>query len=158
MKISYNPIGIVHSPFTQAAGTPIQPARAREVMAQIEIYPQYTEGLTDLDGFSHIMLFCHMHQARPYALQVVPYLDTVKRGLFATRAPSRPNAIGYSLVRLIEIRGNILEVKGMDFLSGTPVLDIKPYVGDFDALSDTRMGWYDKVKGNQAVADERFAQ
>jgi tRNA-Thr(GGU) m(6)t(6)A37 methyltransferase TsaA len=156
MKIEYQPIGFVHSPHEAARGTPIQPSRARGIEGTVELEEKYTEGLSDLDGFSHIILICHLHKAAPFKLKVVPYLDTELRGLFATRAPSRPNPIGLSVVRLLAIDGNILRIEGVDLLDSTPVLDIKPYVRDFDRESQVRCGWLDEVKGREAVADERF--
>jgi tRNA-Thr(GGU) m(6)t(6)A37 methyltransferase TsaA len=156
MRIEYQPIGFVHSPHLTARGAPIQPSRARGIEGRIEINEQYTDGLADLDGFSHIILICHLHKASSYKLKVVPYLDTELRGLFATRAPSRPNPIGLSVVRLLGIDGNILHIEGVDLLDGTPVLDIKPYVCDFDKETEVRCGWLDKVKDRETVADERF--
>ena len=117
---------------------------------------EYAEGLSDLDGFSHIILICHLHKTSAFKLKVVPYLDTELRGLFATRAPSRPNPIGLSVVRLLEIDGRRLRIEGVDLLDGTPVLDIKPYVRDFDDETDIRCGWLDEVKGRDVAADARF--
>jgi tRNA-Thr(GGU) m(6)t(6)A37 methyltransferase TsaA len=156
MKIEYQPIGFVHSPHASASGTPIQPSRARGIEGSVEVHAQYAEGLSDLDGFSHIILICHLHKASTFKLKVVPYLDTELRGLFATRAPSRPNPIGLSVVRLLEIRGTTLRIEGVDLLDGTPVLDIKPYVKEFDNTTEIRCGWLDQVKGREAVADRRF--
>jgi tRNA-Thr(GGU) m(6)t(6)A37 methyltransferase TsaA len=156
MKIEYRPIGFVRSPHQTTAGTPIQPSRARGIEGTIEIGEEYAEGLSDLDGFSHIILICHLHRAAGFKLKVVPYLDTELRGLFATRSPSRPNPIGLSVVRLLAIDGRVLRIEGVDLLDGTPVLDIKPYVGEFDDQPEIRCGWLDKVKGREVVADGRF--
>lgn len=158
MKIQYQPIGFVHSPHQTASGTPIQPSRARGIEGTIEIEPEYVDALCDLDGFSHIILICHLHKAAEFKLKVVPYLDTELRGLFATRSPSRPNPIGLSVVRLLGIDGRVLRIEGVDLLEGTPVLDIKPYVRDFDDQTEIRCGWLDKVKGRETVADDRFEQ
>jgi tRNA-Thr(GGU) m(6)t(6)A37 methyltransferase TsaA len=158
MKIEYRPIGVVHSPHEAAGGTPIQPSRARGIEGTVEIDERYAEALTDLDGFSHIILICHLHKASPFKLKVVPYLDTELRGLFATRAPSRPNPIGLSVVRLLGIDGRIVRIEGVDLLDGTPVLDIKPYVREFDDQTEIRCGWLDEVQGREAVADSRFEE
>jgi tRNA-Thr(GGU) m(6)t(6)A37 methyltransferase TsaA len=156
MKIEYRSIGVVRSPHRKADGAPIQPSRARGVEGTIEIDEAYVEGLADLSDFSHIILICHLHRASQYRLKVVPYLDTELRGLFATRAPSRPNPIGLSVVRLLAVDGARLRIEGVDLLDGTPVLDIKPYVGEFDEITDVRCGWLDEVRGRQVVADSRF--
>lgn len=156
MKIEYRPIGFVRSPHQTARGTPIQPSRARGVEGTVEIDEEYVEGLSDLDGFSHIILICHLHKASPLKLKVVPYLDTELRGLFATRSPSRPNPIGLSVVRLLEIDGRCLRIEGVDLLDGTPVLDIKPYVREFDDETEVRCGWLDDLKGKTTAADGRF--
>ncbi|MFC1525385.1 tRNA (N6-threonylcarbamoyladenosine(37)-N6)-methyltransferase TrmO, partial [Candidatus Latescibacterota bacterium] len=131
--LQLNPIGEVHSPHQQVVGMPIQPSRARGVEGTVEVYEEYAEGLADLDGFSHIILLYHFHRSQGHSLRVVPFLDTVERGLFATRAPRRPNPLGLSVLRLLGIDGATLRVADIDILDGTPVLDIKPYVPDFDA-------------------------
>lgn len=158
MMITYQPIGIVHSPFTDLAGMPIQPSCAKGITGSVEIYPEFAEGLADLDGFSHIILLCHFHRSAGFRLKVVPFLDTELRGLFATRAPSRPNPIGLSIVRLAAIKGNTLSVIDLDILDGTPVLDIKPYVPEFDERPDVRIGWLKEAKRRHRVArsDDRF--
>lgn len=157
MSIQYEPIGVVHSPFTSLEGMPIQPSRARGVQATVEVYPRFEEGLEDLDGFSHITLLCHFHRAKDYRLKVVPFLDTQLRGLFSTRAPSRPNPIGLSVVRLLRIEENILSIQDVDLLDGTPVLDIKPYVNEFDERDDLRMGWLEHARKRRAESDSRFS-
>jgi tRNA-Thr(GGU) m(6)t(6)A37 methyltransferase TsaA len=135
---------------------PIQPSRARGVAGTVEVFPEFQAGLQDLEGFSHIVLVCHLHQAAGYDLKVVPFLDTEVRGLFATRTPKRPNPIGLSIVRLVEIEGNRLSIQDLDLLDGTPLLDIKPYVLEFDERKDARMGWLAAAKRRQAVSDDRF--
>ena len=157
MKIACAPIGVVHSPFQQAEGTPIQSSQAAGAVGTVELDPHYAEGLCDLSGFSHIILLTYLHRAKPYSLRVVPYLDTVPRGLFATRAPSRPNPIGLSIVKLLGIQGPLLTVEGLDLLNGTPLLDIKPYFGDFDRRDDVRCGWLEAARERKVVADNRFA-
>ena len=156
MKIEYEPIGIVHSPFKEPEGTPIQPSRAKGAVGTVEVFQEFVDGLCDLDGFSHIVLLCHLHRTGSYRLKVVPFLDTQIRGVFATRAPSRPNPIGLSVVELVGIDGNTLAVQGLDLLEGTPVLDIKPYVGEFDDRPNSRTGWLEDARKQTNVADDRF--
>jgi tRNA-Thr(GGU) m(6)t(6)A37 methyltransferase TsaA len=136
------PIGVIHSPFTDPDRTPIQPTRSQAI-GQVEVYPEFAEGLQDIEGFSHLILLYVFHRSSGYALRVKPFLDDVLRGLFATRYPRRPNPIGLSVVRLLARRDNALEIEGVDVLDGTPVLDIKPYVPDFDVRTQTRTGWYE---------------
>ena len=156
MKIEYQPIGFIRSPHQTTSGTPIQPSRGRGIRGTIEIEEVYVEALSDLDGFSHIIVICHLHRASEFKSKVVPYLDTELRGLFATRAPARPNPIGISVLRLLEIDGNRLQIEDVDLLDGTPVLDIKPYVRGFDDQTDVRCGWLDEIKERQTTADDRF--
>jgi len=156
MTVEYRPIGVVHSPFEDAAGTPIQPSRARGARGSVEVFQEYADGLDDLEGFSHIVLLCHLHRSRDYRLKVVPFLDTELRGLFATRAPNRPNPIGLSVVELLGIDGNTLSIEGVDLLDGTPVLDIKPFVGEFDDRAGARTGWLESAGKRIDVADDRF--
>ena len=136
-----HPIGVIHSPFTDKAGTPIQAVRSNET-GQVRVYPEYAEGLKDLEGFSHIFLLYVFHCSEGYLLHVKPFLDDRRRGLFATRHPCRPNPIGFSVVRLIARKGNLLDITGVDVLDGTPLLDIKPFVPEFDVRENVRTGWY----------------
>ena len=136
---------------------PIQASRAKDAQGTVEVFPEYAEGLADLDGFSHIILLYHFHKSRQCRLRVVPFLDTQKRGIFATRAPSRPNPIGLSIVRLVSIAGNRLTVQGVDMLDGTPLLDIKPYVPEFDEREYVRIGWLENVRDHDPVSDDRFS-
>lgn len=154
----YSPIGFVHSPFTDIAGMPIQPSGARGVRGTIDLLPEYAEGLRYLDGFSRIVLIYAFHRSTDYKLMVTPFLDPEPHGVFATRAPKRPNAIGLSVVRLTAIHGTTLEIEDVDLLDGTPVLDIKPYVPGFDSYSDAKAGWLDKKSTNASTfkSDERF--
>jgi tRNA (adenine37-N6)-methyltransferase len=140
-EIRYHPIGIVHSPFKKREGTPIQSVASGETEAIIEIFPEYLEGLADLENFSHIYVLYHLHLIREKKLTVVPFLDTKPHGIFATRSPARPNPIGLSVVCLEKISGNNIYIKNIDILDGTPVLDIKPYVSRFDVFKTTNNGW-----------------
>jgi tRNA-Thr(GGU) m(6)t(6)A37 methyltransferase TsaA len=159
MKITYHSIGVIRSPFTDLESMPIQPAGDASSPGTIEIYAAYVEGLKDLDGFSHIILLYHLHEVRSTSLTVTPFLDSIPRGVFATRAPARPNPIGLSVVKLDRIEGSILYVEELDVLNGTPLLDLKPYVPEFDHRPDARIGWLERVKGNAKakVSDDRFS-
>ncbi len=160
-KIVFNPIGIIHSSFKQVERIPIQSAFSKDGEGVIEIFHQFKQGLKDLKGFSHIILLYHFHKSKGYSLLCRPFLDDVKRGLFATRAPRRPNSIGLSVVRLKKIRGNILRVASLDILDGTPLIDIKPYIPKFDAPKSTKVGWFEKAfrkKQHIHTADNRFAE
>jgi tRNA-Thr(GGU) m(6)t(6)A37 methyltransferase TsaA len=158
MTITFSPIGTIHTPFSKLDGMPIQPSGARYVEGTINLYAQFEEGLQDLDGFSHIILLYHFHRSKGYRLIVKPFLDSVKRGLFATRAPRRPNPIGISIVRLLRIEGLILHVQDVDVLDGTPLLDIKPWVPEFDMRQHARAGWLEKKQKNTQTikSDCRF--
>jgi tRNA-Thr(GGU) m(6)t(6)A37 methyltransferase TsaA len=159
-EIRLRPIGIIHSPFIRPRGTPIQSAAGRDVRATVEIFPQYAGGLQDLEGFSHLILLFHCHRAGPYSLTVIPFMDSAPHGVFATRAPSRPNSIGLSVVRLVSRAENILTIRDVDILDGTPLLDIKPYIEDFDVRRNTRKGWLEsRVERLHSTRDDaRFVE
>jgi tRNA (adenine37-N6)-methyltransferase len=157
-EISYRPIGLIRSPFREIKGMPIQPSGAKGIAGTIEIYREYAEGLKDLEGFSHIILIYHFHLSYGYSLTVKPFMDNSPKGVFSTRAPKRPNPVGLSVVRLREIEGNILHIEDIDVVDGTPLLDIKPYVPEFEAHQDVRIGWLAEkaVKSSVVKSDERF--
>lgn len=157
-KIEYVPIGIVRSPFKTVEGTPIQPVGARGVRGRIELREEFIAGLKDLEGFSHLILLYHFHLSRDFDLEVKPFLDTERRGIFATRAPKRPNSIGISVVKLVSIEGGCLTIEDVDVLDGTPLLDIKPYVPRFDSKDNCEIGWFaGKIQdAEKSRADERF--
>jgi tRNA (adenine37-N6)-methyltransferase len=157
--IIYQPIGIIRTPYSNINDMPIQPSGAQNVRGELVIKPEFIEGLSDLDGFSHIFLIYHFHQVKSYELIVVPFMDDVSRGVFATRAPKRPNPIGISIVRLLSVEGNILTVENVDLLNGTPILDIKPYVPVFDHYEVERVGWLTGCGSEIETkrSDERFA-
>jgi tRNA-Thr(GGU) m(6)t(6)A37 methyltransferase TsaA len=140
-EIGIRPIGIIHSPYKQSPGTPIQPESGRDVEARVELLPEFTPGLRDLEGFSHIILLYLFHRSGETRLVVKPFLDDAERGVFSTRAPVRPNHIGMSVVRLERIEGNILYIKDLDIVDGTPLLDIKPHIPRIDCPGATRTGW-----------------
>ncbi|OPY93243.1 MAG: putative tRNA (adenine(37)-N6)-methyltransferase [Syntrophaceae bacterium PtaU1.Bin231] len=148
-------IGVIHSEHLIPEKTPIQPVYAGMCMGRVEIFPEFAEGLRDLEGFSHVYLIYHFHQAAPAKLIVKPFLQDVERGVFSTRAPCRPNTVGLSVVELLRREGNVLFIQGVDILDGTPVLDIKPYTTKFD-LNWTRCnGWQDEVDDETAAVRGR---
>jgi len=157
-EIAYRPIGTIRSPFKDVEGMPIQPAGALGTAGTVELEPEYVEGLRDLDGFSYILLVYHFHLAKGYSLKVKPFLDDNHRGVFSTRAPKRPNPIGISAVRLVRVEGNILHIQDVDVVDGTPLLDIKPYVPEFDSRRSERIGWLSERvgKAHEVKADKRF--
>jgi tRNA-Thr(GGU) m(6)t(6)A37 methyltransferase TsaA len=138
---------------------PIQPTGARGIAGSVEIEPEYADGLQDIEGFSHIILIYHFHRSEGYSLEVKPFMDDHLHGVFATRAPRRPNPIGMSIVRLVKVEGCTLHIEDVDIVDDTPLLDIKPYVPQFDAREVEKTGWLfrraDKVY--EAKSDERFS-
>ena len=144
-EITYKPIGIIHTPYTEKEGTPIQGCFAPDSKGSIELYPEYVEGLKDIEGFSHLMLIYHFHEAGDCQLIAKPFLDKEKRGIFAIRYFTRPNPIGLSIVKLYKVTGNILDIGEVDMLDGTPLLDIKPYVPQFDIKEGVKDGWYQRA-------------
>jgi tRNA (adenine37-N6)-methyltransferase len=154
--ILFHPIGVVHSSFLQQAGTPIQSALADDAKGWIDVDPAFALALQDLHEFERIWVLYHLDRTADFKPLVTPFLDTTRRGLFATRSPARPNPIGISVLRLLSVEGVRVDVAGMDILDGTPLLDIKPYVPDFDAFSPSRAGWFDRVAKVGTRADGRF--
>ncbi len=157
--IGFKPIGVIHTPFKEPKGTPIQPRAGKGIKGIVEVYPEYVEGLKDIDGFSHIILIYHLHLAGDYRLMVTPFMDDTVRGLFATRAPARPNPIGISVVRLEKVIKNELHIKDLDIIDNTPLLDIKPYVQEFDKPEIIKVGWLkSRIKRLEKTKDDgRFA-
>ncbi|HJO92733.1 MAG TPA: tRNA (N6-threonylcarbamoyladenosine(37)-N6)-methyltransferase TrmO [Victivallales bacterium] len=152
------PIGIINTSYEKLMNMPIQPNGASNVTSHIEINEEYIEGLTDLIGFSHIILIYMLHKANVEKLKVVPFMDTVERGIFATRSPQRPNHIGLSAVKLIGIDGNKITVNGADVLNGTPLIDIKPYIKNVDSIPDAASGWINlnRTQIGDKRSDDRF--
>jgi len=142
MEIIMHPIGVIHSPFTEKDKTPIQASRSQAI-GLVEIYAEFAGGLKDIEALSHIYLLYAFHDSDGYTLQVRPFLDDKEHGIFATRYPYRPNPLGMSVVKLLFRKENYLTVEGIDTLDGTPLLDIKPYVPDFDLHTEVRVGWYE---------------
>jgi tRNA-Thr(GGU) m(6)t(6)A37 methyltransferase TsaA len=158
MEIKYQSIGIIHSPFKEQKGTPIQASASMGTEGRVEMFFEFVEGLSDLEDFSHIILIYHFHLSKKSNLKVKPYMDNQEHGIFATRAPSRPNSMGISIVRLNKIENNILYIKDVDILDGTPLLDIKPYVAEFDIRKVRKNGWLEQQvsKLDKTKDDARF--
>ncbi|MHA1332686.1 MAG: tRNA (N6-threonylcarbamoyladenosine(37)-N6)-methyltransferase TrmO [Candidatus Odinarchaeia archaeon] len=159
IEIKLRPIGVLKTPFTDTRGVPIQSIYGEGIEGVVEIFPEYIEGLKDLAGFSHIILIYYFHLSKKCSLKVKPYLDNKERGVFATRAPSRPNPIGISIVRLIKVEENKLKIKDVDICNMTPILDIKPYIPDFDIRKTTKIGWLENQinKAKIVKGDGRFS-
>ena len=157
--IIIHPIGTVYTPYTDVKNMPIQPIAAEGIKGYIKLLPEYIDGLKDLEGFSHITLLYRFHKIEGYELLVTPFMDTEKHGIFATKAPKRPNAIGMSTVKLIAIDGNILHIEQVDMLDGTPLIDIKPFYPRYDNRENVNIGWLEKNRDlplEQLRSDERF--
>jgi tRNA-Thr(GGU) m(6)t(6)A37 methyltransferase TsaA len=158
MSISFKPIGIIHSPFQTLENMPIQPTSEASQPGVVEIFPEFMEGLSDLEKFSHMYLIYHFHRVQFMKLKVTPFLDNHERGLFATRAPCRPNPIGLSLVQLERIEENRLFIAAIDILDQTPLLDIKPFIPKFEPQKNVRTGWVEQARNqvSKQKSDERF--
>jgi tRNA-Thr(GGU) m(6)t(6)A37 methyltransferase TsaA len=152
------PIGVIHSTFSKVEGTPIQPIYAAGAEGNVDIFPEFGDGILDLDGFERIWLIYLCDRASPAKLKIVPFRDNVERGVFATRAPSRPNPIGLSVVRLMGVDGLSLKIADIDILEGTPLLDIKPYISQVDSFPDSRAGWWGSRTIDRKNADGRFGK
>lgn len=143
MEICYSPIGIIHSEYTDQDKTPIQGIFS-DSEGYIEIYPEFRSGLKDMEGFSHLILIYHFHRAQKWTSFCRPFVDqNSERGIFAIRHFNRPNPIGLSIVDFVSVEENGLKIKGVDVLDGTPLLDIKPYVAQFDHRDNVKSGWVD---------------
>jgi tRNA (adenine37-N6)-methyltransferase len=155
--IAFAPIGIIHSPWKTVEGMPIQPCGATGTSGSIRIYKRYLPGLKDLQGFSRIYLIYEFHRSRGFDLEVTPFLDSESRGVFSTRAPRRPNCIGISIVKLVGMNECGLEIEDVDVIDGTPLLDIKPYIPEFDCYPGELTGWLrNKERIHEIKADRRF--
>jgi len=158
-QITIIPIGVIHTPFNTIEGMPIQPLAAKGIRGHIELFPEYTEGLTDLEEFSHITLVYHLHEINGYDLLVKPFMDNKEHGIFATKSPKRPNAIGLSTVKLLGIQNNVIHIEMVDMLNGTPLIDIKPFYSKFDNRTNTKSGWLDNrgdIPTKKLRSDNRF--
>ena len=158
MEITLSPIGRLETPFNDIADMPIQPSVLADTRGKAVLDEKFVPGLKDLDGFSHIILLFLLHKISGYQLEVVPFMDTLPHGIFATRSPKRPNRIGMSIVRVESVVGNIVQFKGVDMLNGSPLLDIKPYYSYFDQQTQVRNGWLDgkTLRPENLRSDKRF--
>jgi tRNA-Thr(GGU) m(6)t(6)A37 methyltransferase TsaA len=158
MRIEFEPIGVIHTPFTSLEGMPIQPTGGAGVKGTVEVFEAHRAGLKDLEGFSHVVLLFHLHRSRGFNHLVIPFMDTRERGVFSTRAPKRPNPIGLSVVQLNRVEAGVLHIENLDMLDGTPLLDIKPYVPEFDRPVDVRTGWLEGAEKtvSERRSDDRF--
>ena len=157
--ITIIPIGVIYTPFDSIEDMPIQPLAAEGIKGYIELFPEYTEGLTHLEGFSHITLVYHLHEINGYDLLVNPFMDNKEHGIFATKSPKRPNAIGLSTVKLLGIQNNVIHIEMVDMLNGTPLIDIKPFYSKFDNRTNTKSGWLDNrgdIPTKKLRSDNRF--
>jgi len=143
--VTYTPIGVIRSEHHIPQKTPVQPVYAQGCLGKAEVFPEFADGLRDIEGFSHLFLIYQFHQAEPAKLILKPFLQDAEHGIFATRAPCRPNPIGLSIVEVVRREDNILYLDGVDILDETPLLDIKPYVSRFDRFDPARNGWQDEV-------------
>jgi len=158
-EIIINPIGIIHTPHTDIKNMPIQPIAAEGIRGYIKVEPEYVAGLKDLEGFSHITLLYRFHKINGYDLEVIPFMDTVPHGIFATRSPKRPNAIGTSTVKIISVEGDTIHIEQADMLDGSPLIDIKPFYPRYDNRMDVKIGWLEKNRDmplEKLRSDERF--
>jgi len=158
--IKFKPIGTIYSPFKEPLGVPIQTSGAKGIEGSVEVFAEFLEGLKDIDGFSHIILIYYFHLSKKPSLLVTPFMDKHQHGIFATRAPARPNPIGFSVVNLEKVEGNLLLVKDIDIVNGTPLLDIKPCVPQFDFSKVTKTGWLENADKDIADVkdDGRFVE
>jgi tRNA-Thr(GGU) m(6)t(6)A37 methyltransferase TsaA len=155
--ITFQPIGYIKTPFTKLDQMPIQALAGKGFIGEIELNHEYVDGLKDLEQFSHIMLFYHLNEVTTHKLQVIPFLDDKPHGIFATRSPLRPNPIGFSIVKLINITGNIIIIEDVDILCDTPLIDIKPYISKFDYRENVKNGWVkDEIEIEMQMSDNRF--
>jgi tRNA-Thr(GGU) m(6)t(6)A37 methyltransferase TsaA len=151
-------IGVIRTQYQTPDNMPIQPKGARDSIGEIVLNPEFQAGLLDLDGFSHIYLIYEFHLTKGYQLKVKPFMDDKEHGVFATRAPNRPNPIGLSIVELLSVDRNILKIRGADVVDGTPILDIKPYIEPFDKVEHAKNGWF-KAADQEIIrkrSDDRF--
>ena len=158
-QIIIKPIGIIRTPHSDVNNMPIQPIAAEGIFGTIELLPEYADGLKDIEGFSHLTLLYHFHKINGYKLRAIPFMDTEEHGIFASKAPKRPNAIGTSTVKLIAVEGNILHIEQVDMLDGTPLIDIKPFYPRYDNRENVKIGWLEKSKNlplEKLRSDERF--
>ena len=158
---TFQPIGLIRTPFAEPEGLPIQGALRPDLEGRVELFPEFTDGLKDVEGFSHLILLYMFHKVSGYVLTACPFLDDTPRGVFAIRGPRRPNPVGMTVVRLLRREANVLHIAGIDMVDGSPLLDIKPYIPSVDAHYNVRTGWIGEKmrnKGRTKRADGRFVR
>ncbi len=143
-EINLKPIGIIHTPYNEPQGMPIQGKFEKDVIGRVEIFLEYQQGLKDIEGFSHIILIYYFYRSKEEKLVGKPFLEDEAHGIFAIRSPMRPNHIGFSIVKLEKVEKNTITFSEVDILDGTPLLDLKPYVSHFDSRENVKNGWLDK--------------
>jgi len=143
-SIKIGPIGIIHTTYKEPKGIPIQGKFEKGVIGTIRLFPKYQAGLKDIEGFSHVILIYHFNRSKEERLVSKPFLEDIEHGIFAIRSPHRPNHIGFSIVKLKSVQGNVITFSEVDILDGTPLLDIKPYVKHFDSRDKVKNGWIGK--------------
>ena len=157
-EIKLRSIGIIHTPYKEPKGIPIQGRFKKGIIGLVEVFPEYQRGLKDIEGFSHLILIYYFDRAKEENLIGKPFLEDEPHGIFAIRSPKRPNHIGFSIVKLEKIKNNLITFSEVDILDGTPLLDIKPYITDFDSYPEAKNGWYEKRDIEKTVADNRFSK
>jgi len=143
-EIKLRPIGIIHTPYKEPKGIPIQGKFEKSVTGTIEIFPEYQKGLKDIEGFSHLILIYHFNRSKEEKLVGRPFLEDQEHGIFAIRSPHRPNHLGFSIVKVEKVKGSTVIFSELDMLDKTPLLDIKPYISHFDSRKDAKNGWIKK--------------
>ena len=159
IKIVLSSIGTIITPWEKPENMPIQPIGAKGVKGKVVILPEYKQGLKDIEGFSHIYLIYQLHLASEPALEVIPFMDTETKGIFATRSPKRPNKIGISVVEIEKVEENIIYILDVDMITNSPLIDIKPFFEDFDNRFNTKKGWLGTKKSINKYnfkSDKRF--
>jgi tRNA-Thr(GGU) m(6)t(6)A37 methyltransferase TsaA len=159
--VTLNLIGTLRTPHNAVDNIPVQPVGSKDE-GVAELFPEFTEGLADVDGFSHVMLLFHLHEMKKdYKLTITPFMDKKEHGVFATRSPARPAAIGLSTVKVTRVEGNKLYFEGADMLNGSPLIDIKPFFRNVDNRPNAISGWLEDKDADIASkhrSDDRFME
>jgi len=150
-EIKLNPIGIIHTPYREPKGIPIQGKFEKSITGTIEIFPEYQKGIKDIEGFSHLILIYYFNRSKEVKLIWKPFLEDEEHGIFAIRSPHRPNHLGFSIIKVKKVKGNTIIFSEVDILDKTPLLDIKPYVSHFDSRKNIKNGWIYKHFKNRKI-------
>ena len=143
-EIKLKPIGVIYTPYKELKGMPIQGKFKKGIRGTIRLFSKYRIGLKDIEGFSHLILLYYFDRSKKEELIAKPFLEDREHGIFAIRSPHRPNHIGFSIVKLEEVKDNTIIFSEVDILDNTPLLDIKPYVKHFDSRHNVKSGWIDR--------------